>query len=154
MYISFNELPDTSRIWIYQCNRFLNEAEGKLLTSKTIDFIENWTAHNNLLQASFNWVDNLFLVIAVNQQVNDASGCSIDKSVHFVQQLEQAFNVHFFDRMQVAIKTDNEIKLMPLHLLSNAPENAKMYDNLIETVGAFKNEWLKPVAQSWAKQFV
>jgi hypothetical protein len=35
MFIPFNELPDTSRVWIYQANRSFTDAELQEISYKT-----------------------------------------------------------------------------------------------------------------------
>ena len=47
MLVDFNSLPETSRVWIYQCNRSLTENEISEISNKLDIFIENWTAHGS-----------------------------------------------------------------------------------------------------------
>lgn len=154
MYVPFETMPDNARIWIYQNHRFLTNDEVDQIAIKSIEFIESWTAHNHGLQASFKIVHQLFFVLAVNEEVTMASGCSIDKSVQFIKQLEAGFKLDFFNRMQVAINWQNEIQLLPLQQLKTVSGNTFLYDNLITTLGEFRNDWVKPISVSWAKQFV
>ncbi|VAV82953.1 FIG00649260: hypothetical protein, partial [hydrothermal vent metagenome] len=104
MLVDFNTLPETSKVWIYQANRSFSESELKEITSKLDTFIENWTAHGSDLQAGYEIKYKRFIVLALNQNLNAASGCSIDASVHFIQQLEQAYNVDLMDKMNVSYK--------------------------------------------------
>jgi hypothetical protein len=43
----------------------------------------------NQLGSSYQLKYNRFIIIAVNQDVQPATGCSIDSSVEFIQSLEQ-----------------------------------------------------------------
>ena len=52
-------------------------------------FIEAWTAHGKDLQAGYKIVYKRFIVIALNQNLNNATGCSIDASVHFIQAIRK-----------------------------------------------------------------
>ena len=45
----------------------------------------------------------------MNQEVQNATGCSIDASVHFIQQLEQEFQIDLLDKMNVTYKMGEHI---------------------------------------------
>ena len=104
MLVDFNTLPEESRVWIYQANRSFSEDERNEIETKLKHFITDWTAHGKDLQAGFKLVYKRFIVIALNQNANIATGCSIDASVRFIQQLEQDYNVDLMDKMNVSYK--------------------------------------------------
>ena len=91
MLVPFTELPDSSRVWIYQSNRSFSDLELQEITSKLEDFITQWTAHGANLKASFEIKYQRFITLALDQQLNPATGCSIDSSVRFIQDLEQKY---------------------------------------------------------------
>src|SRR3954470_21026295 len=107
MFVPSSELPAHSRIWIYQTNRQLTDEETNSISEKTKKFLESWTAHDNALKAGFEIRYNRFLILMIDEKVAGASGCSIDKSVHFIQSLEKDYQVDFFDRMSFAFKNGN-----------------------------------------------
>ena len=45
MKISFEELPDQARIWIYPSNRPFTEEELERLIPSLDHFVANWAAH-------------------------------------------------------------------------------------------------------------
>jgi len=45
MYVSFDQLPDDSRIWIFQSDRLLSEEEIESINPILNFFISDWTAH-------------------------------------------------------------------------------------------------------------
>ena len=53
MYTPFENLPEDSKIWIYQSNRKLTDDEVTEITKKCQEFVENWAAHGTSLEASF-----------------------------------------------------------------------------------------------------
>src|SRR5690606_19854997 len=108
MLVDFNTLPEESRIWIYQSNRSFTEEEIEQLHSKLDVFIENWTAHGSDLQAGYLINYKRFIIIGLNQNISKASGCSIDASVHFIQQLEKEYQVDLMDKMNVSYKQDRK----------------------------------------------
>ncbi|MDX1602129.1 MAG: ABC transporter ATPase, partial [Salinimicrobium sediminis] len=93
MYVPFDTLPESSRVWIYQANRSFTDAELEEIEPKLQTFIQQWTAHGANLKASFEIKYKRFIILALDQKMNVATGCSIDESVRFIQQLEQDYNV-------------------------------------------------------------
>lgn len=104
MYIPFENLPLESRIWIYQSNRKFSDEEIVDIEKDLQLFLENWTAHGSHLESSYLIKYNRFIIIAVNQDAQQATGCSIDASVEFIQKLEQKYNVDLLDKMNVSFK--------------------------------------------------
>ena len=110
MYIPFNNLTPESKIWIYQCNRLLKVEEQEFIANKMLDFVNNWQAHGTDLKASFEIQYNHFLVIGVDEKDQNATGCSIDASVHTLQSIQQELDVDLFDRMGITYKKeDNKV---------------------------------------------
>src|SRR5690606_21048378 len=104
MLVDFNTLPEESRVWIYQSNRSFTDEEITEIKSKLDIFIENWTAHGSDLESGYDIKYKRFIIIALNQNLNKATRCSIDASVNFIQQLEKDYNVDLLDKMNVSYK--------------------------------------------------
>lgn len=155
MYLPFNDMPDDSRIWIYQSNRGLSGAEESEIRNRTTMFIEEWTAHKQTLHASFELLHHIFLIIAVDENHNDASGCSVDKSVHFIQQLEKEFDISLMDRFSVAFKRKEKIELQTLkdflktYSQDNLTDAVPVFNNLIFRKSDLANNWEIPLRDSW-----
>ena len=45
MYVPFENLPEDSKIWIYQSNRKFSEEEITEIENELKTFLENWSAH-------------------------------------------------------------------------------------------------------------
>ncbi|HZJ35020.1 MAG TPA: ABC transporter ATPase, partial [Gillisia sp.] len=99
MLIPFENLPDSSRVWIYQVNRSFSDQELQEIKTQSEDFITQWTVHGADLKASFEIRYKRFIIFGLDQELNTVSGCSIDASVHFIQQLEKQYNVELLDKM-------------------------------------------------------
>ena len=87
--MKFENLPSHSRVWVYQSDRKFTTQELALISEKAIVFVDQWTKHGSDLQGSFVVKYNQFLILAVDEGFNNVSGCSIDSSVHFVQEIEK-----------------------------------------------------------------
>jgi hypothetical protein len=153
-----NELPPTSRVWIFQANRPLTPDEQAVMATETQQFIESWTAHNQCLHASYFIKYNLFLILMVDESQAGASGCSIDKSVHFVKGLEKKFNLNFMNRLQIAYRDNDQIKIVSLQefeaLIAKGLINDEtvVFNNLVQTKKELDEQWEVPLRKSWHKQ--
>lgn len=159
MYIPFEELPEDAKIWIYQSNRKLTDDEVESITSKCQDFIENWAAHGTSLAASFVIKYNRFIIFAINQEVQQATGCSIDASVHFIQQLEQQFAIELLDKMNVTYRSGEHIahkSLLDFKKMAKekaVSEHTIVFNNLVNTKGEWEEFWEVPASESWHSRF-
>lgn len=160
MLIPFNELPDSSRIWIYQANRSFSDSELQEITTKLEEFLSAWTAHGANLNASYEIKYRRFIVIALDQQVRAATGCSIDASVNFIQQLERDYNVDLLDKMNVSYKQGEHIAFKTLIDFRKMAKdkavspNTIVFNNLVNTKDEYLNDWEVPAKDSWHNRFL
>ncbi|MFB9056589.1 ABC transporter ATPase [Mariniflexile ostreae] len=160
MLVDFNTLPEESRVWIYQANRSFTEEELEEIQGKLNVFIENWTAHGSDLQSGYLIKYKRFIIIALNQNVNKATGCSIDASVHFIQQLEKEYNVDLLDKMNVSYKQGDFIAyktLIDFRKMAKdkaVSKNTIVFNNLVNNIAEFKENWEVPASESWHSRFV
>jgi len=160
MLVDFNTLPDDSRIWIYQANRTFTDEEIVEIKSKLEIFIEQWTAHGKDLQSGYIIKYKRFIVLGLNQNINMATGCSIDASVHFMQQLEQDYNVDLMDKMNVSYKQGEYIAyktLIDFRKMAKdkaVSKNTIVFNNLVNTKEEFIEHWEVPAKDSWHSRFL
>ena len=156
-------MPLHSRIWIYQSIREFSENEITQLKTKAEGFISEWTAHGKTMSACIEIFHNRFIIVCVDEKTTSASGCGIDKSVKFIQQLEKDFNTSLLDRMNVAYRQPSlndkngagTIILCPISELKNIitfPETQTgitIFNNLVNTKAALEQNWEVPFEKSW-----
>jgi len=159
MYVPFDTLPEDSRIWIYQSNRKFSDEEVAEIEIALKNFLDGWAAHGTALEASYQIKYNRFIIIAINQEAQAATGCSIDASVAFIQGLEQKYNVDLLDKMNVTFKLGDHIAHKPLiEFKKMAKEkavsaNTVVFNNLVNTVGEWQDFWEVPAGESWHSRF-
>lgn len=159
MYVPIENLPDDSKIWIYQSNRKFSDTEITEIEEALTQFISQWAAHGTSLEASFVLKYNRFIIIAVNQETQIATGCSIDASVQFIQDLEKKYAVDLLDKMNVTFKLGEHIAHKELiDFKKMAKEKAVsgdtiVFNNLINTLGEFNEFWEVPANESWHSRF-
>ncbi|WP_461531935.1 ABC transporter ATPase [Sinomicrobium sp.] len=160
MYIPFSELPESSRVWVYQANRSFTESELKEIEARIEAFLTEWTVHGSTLQAGYEIRYNRFIIIGLDQDVNAASGCSIDASVHFIQQLEKDFGVDLLDKMNVSYKQGEYVAYKPLLEFKKMGKDRAVsgktivFNNLVATKQEYEEHWEVPAEESWHSRFV
>ena len=159
MIVDFDIISEESRVWIYQSNRTLSPLEIIEIEDKIKDFLISWTAHGSDLHASFLIKYNRFIVISLNESFNIATGCSIDSSVRFIQDLEKLYDVSLLDKMNVSYRHGEFIAHKPLiefkKMIKNRSISKKtiVFNNLINNKSEFLNNWEVPIEESWHNRF-
>ena len=152
--------PDASRVWIYQSNKPFGDDEVDRVNAYIERFAREWTSHNLQLKATGGLMHRHFIVLVVDETRAGASGCSIDKSVRFIQFLEQEFGQNLFDRLTFAYLQDKEVRLIRQADLKEAYEKGEITDqtlffnNLVKTKKEYLDGWLVPLGESWHKRMI
>lgn len=160
--IDFNkiQLPDHSRVWIYQAGRKLSDVEQDMILTKGKDFTTTWAAHGNDLMAElFVFLDH-FIIIMLDEQAEAASGCSIDKSMKFVLEIQKNCDINFTNRMISAIWKDSSVQLFTYEEIKNGLKKGSVlsstliFDNTITNLKDLKANWLKPLKDTWLRKLL
>ncbi len=160
MLVDFNTLPDTARVWVYQASRTFSEVELSQIKEDMEAFIEEWTAHGADLKAGYEVKYKRFIVLAIDQSFNSASGCSIDASVHFIQTLEKKYDVLLLDKMNVSYKQGEFIAYKPLTDFKKMAKqksvslNTIVFNNLVTNKSEYQEHWEVPASESWHSRFM
>lgn len=159
MFVPFENLPEESRIWIYQSNRKFSDDEIAAIEAALVDFLNSWSAHGAALEASYTIKYNRFIIIAVNQEVQQATGCSIDASVAFIQSIEKKYNVDLLDKMNVTFKNGDYVAhktLLDFKRMAKekaVTANTIVFNNLVNTIEEWNENWEVPASESWHSRF-
>ncbi len=152
--------PDDARVWVYQSPIPIDEEKVGEVNQHLERFAEKWTSHNRALHAAAGLLHDRFLVLVVNEANAEASGCSIDSSVRFIQQLNQHYGVDFMDRLHFAYLDNDKVKVLHKDEFAQEYERGAIsdetlvFDNLVRTKADFIGQWVKPLSESWMKRFV
>ena len=156
----YDTLPDTTRVWVYQSNRPFRDEDIPEIRSKAQAFAQSWISHNRQLRAHADVLHNRFVVLMVDESRADASGCSIDKSVYFLKQLQAEYGVDLFDRMAFSYMDGEEVATVPRETFARLYQESKIngdtlvFDTLVSTKEELDRNWLKPLNQSWHRRMV
>lgn len=159
MYVPFDQLPASARIWIYQANRPLTVAEIAALQPALCRFADEWTSHGRALAASAEVIHRQFLIVGLDESVADASGCSIDASVRFVHGIEEELGVSLLEKSRMAFLIDGQVQLLSRPQLREAvaagqltPETS-YFDATIAQKGQLKASFPAPAGHTWLARY-
>ncbi len=148
-----------SRMWFYGLQEPLTDDQVQVLSGLMDNFVGQWKAHGAQLAAAYRILGNQCLIIAVDERQQQATGCSIDKSVHLLMEFGQQHGVDFFNRMLVFTAAKNGIQAYTPTTLKAAiasgaitPETPVMH-TLAPTLGA-SGTGMIPLSESWAKRYL
>ena len=130
-------MPDDSRVWLYLADRPLSEEEETWFNNELALFLASWTAHNKKLKCDGKVLFSQYVVLAVNEWSEKASGCSIDASTHFMKKAGMALNIDFFNRLFVMqLEGDSWIR-RPYTMA----KTETFLTPFIQTLGELKTQW-------------
>ncbi len=155
MYLPIEQMPDHSRVWVYQANRPFSASETQAIVNYLTPALTQWAAHGAGLNASFEIRFQQVIVIAVDETINAASGCSIDASTRWFKEMGAALGIDFFDRSTAIVEGD-EVILLPLTALKNNPLLTPSKDVIplqTESLGAYRSGWLQRADSTWLKRY-
>ena len=159
MNVSFESLPEEARVWIYPCNRSLTDDEIKNVEVRCEEFLTDWTAHGSQLEAAFKIEHKRFIILGLNEESQNASGCSIDASVHFIQTLERDFDIVLLDKLNVTFKQGNFFAYKPLAEFKKMAKDKAVtkktivFNNLVLNKKELETLWEVPASDSWHERF-
>lgn len=162
MKITDSEIIETNdyRVIIYPASRPFVAKESKAITEKLFDFLSTWQAHGKALSSSFKIEKNQFIIITVDEDVEPASGCSMDALNGIMREIDAEYNLGLFDRMKACYVENSEIKTIKLQdfrtLLKNGEisHDIEVFDFSKSTYVSFLSDFLLPLKRSWAGVYV
>lgn len=160
MLVPFSSLPDHARVWIYPSSRPFTLEEKQAISEKLSQFLNQWATHGTPLKTGFDLPYDHFIVIGLDEEVQGASGCSIDASVHLIQQLEVQFDLVLLDKMNVCYREKNTIHYTPLKEFRKLAKTPKVtletivFNNLVVDKAEYNSLWEVPAFDSWHARFI
>ena len=152
-------MAPTSRVWIYVSNKMLSDAQVSSLRDTLMQFVDQWKRHGEDLKASFEIRYNSFVVLAVDEDYKEISGCSIDASVNMIKALETQFDVDLTDKLNIPFRIGDHINVVPYTEFQKYVRQGKIlpetivFNNMVTTKEAYDLNWEVPAVESWHKRF-
>jgi hypothetical protein len=149
------------KVWTYFSSVELTDEKIAGISADTQYFLDNWKVHGTPLTASFEIRDRRFLIITVDEQSYAASGCSIDKQLQFIKELEKKYQLELLNRLLVPFKdASGHIEMAHASKIKEMYQAHKVNDDTIVFNPAVSNtEELEaafeiPLKESWLKSKV
>ena len=157
----FEKFPPQSKCWIYQASREINFNEEKNILSEGKKFVADWKAHGKNLEAEFEILYSRFIIIIADENIEQASGCSIDTSVYFIKEHCEKYSIDFFDRTNIAYKNADE-KISTFYFLQAEKyfsegkifSDTIIFNNSVSTKHEWETAWMLPLQDSFLKKII
>lgn len=158
MKIEETTITETSdfKVLIYPASRPITAREVKEITEKLYDFLPGWNAHGKGLTSSFKIDYSQFIIITVDEEKVQASGCSMDALNGIMRKIDTAYGLGLFDRMKACYMEDGEVKTLKLADFRNAVKageishEAEVFDFSKDTYVNYLSDFKLPLRRSWA----
>lgn len=148
-----------NRVWTFIISKTLSKEELNSLNELGNKFVLGWTAHEQQLTASFEILGDKIIIVKVNENVTEASGCSIDKLTRFIKETEKQFSIELLNRLLVAYKTNTGIeivhssKIKELLAENKISENTIVYNTSVSDQKEFNN-WEQELKNTWLSKYL
>ena len=122
-------------------------------------FLTSWKTHGNPLQSNVCIEYEQFIIIRVDENIEPASGCSLDALNNFIRKIEQKYQLGLFDRMKAVFLENNTLKTLKLRDFRAALKNKELRSDILvfdfssNNEEEFSKRFLLPLKESWAKDY-
>ncbi len=154
--ISFEELPDHGRLWVFPADRALS-AEEEARVGEVVDaFLEGWAAHGQPLRSGRSLREGRFLLVGVDEDAEAPSGCSIDALTGALRDLGAELGLRLIDHAPVWYRDGEAIRAVPraeFRALAEAGRvnpATRVFDTSLTRIAQARAGALeKPASESW-----
>lgn len=156
--MTFNELNLSSRLWVFTSNRILNETESDYIRRELSLFLSDWNTHGKAMHAACDIYHHQLVLVAADEQLMAASGCSLDKLTHEIQRVAQHVGVNLMDRLTVFYEEEKEIKstslstFWALRKANRITDDTLVLDTTVKNLAEWKETAWKKFGNSWHKE--
>jgi len=155
MRIPFSSLPADARLWIFAAERPLAPAEQDRLLAVVDDFLDQWKAHGHPLAGGRDLRYGQFLLVAVDESQEGASGCSIDSMTRSLSELERHLGVELVNHGPVLYRSAEGVARTTRPAFGDRVKTGEItpdtivFNNTLTRVGDLADQWEVPARASW-----
>jgi hypothetical protein len=154
MLADFHTLPEQARIWLYASENALTQSQQDYILNVISEELKGWNAHKQPLTAGVTILENHFIVVALDENKNGASGCSIDTLQNTIQKIEKELTLSLMNRLNVFCKIEDEILCIPSFKLGSVADKDTLFYDLTILTKSDLNTYLKPISEGWCTHLV
>ena len=159
-YRRIDTMPAHARVWVYKTAQAFTPVQREAIIERGHAFTGSWAAHGAALDACVDVHLDHFVVIAVDEKQALASGCGIDKSVRFVQDIERELGLNLTDRLVVLYEKDSAVRTCRVPDVQDLLKQGEMtadtivFDDLVTTKADLDERFRSPLRDTWMARFL
>jgi len=156
MYVSYNELNEKARCWVFITDKPI--IENKYIVTEFLKKLcQKWVSHGKDVVSSFQLYKENFIILFAEDEI---SGCSIDSSSTLLRESLNQLKIDIQPNSKIGIFIDENIEFKDkstlIKLISNrelSVEN-KMVNTTVKNKGEFDKNWILNINKSWLVNFI
>jgi hypothetical protein len=155
--VSFDELPDDARVWVFAAPRPLAADEAASLLARVDGFLAGWAAHGAPVRGGRDFRHERFLLVGADERATGVSGCSIDSLFHALAEVERESGVRFRDSTPVfyrdaagAVRSVTRAEFRRMAAAGEVAADTPVFDNTVGSVGEVRGgRWETRLRDAW-----
>jgi hypothetical protein len=154
--VPFETLPDSSRVWVFGSDKSLTEEGTNLLLTGVDAHLGDWKAHGAPLTVGREWRDGRFLIVAVDQSTEGASGCSIDGLFRVLLQLQGEVGANlvgggrvFYRDNHGVVQSTSRDEVAALAQSGVITKDTVVFDTSLTDLGTWRAGFERRAKESW-----
>jgi hypothetical protein len=154
--ISFDELPDQGRLWVFPADRPLSDQEVERVQGVVDDFLDGWAAHGHPLRSASELLAGRFVLVGVDVDAEAPSGCSIDALTNALRGLGAELDLRLIDHAPVWFRDGEDVRAVSraeFRALAESgavtPDTPVFDTSLTRVEQARAGRLEKPASESW-----
>ncbi len=155
-----NGFSPTSKLWIYTSDKSFDKTDELQIQNDLDNFCSHWDSHGILLNAKGFILLSRIIVLVVDDANNSISGCSMDKSVAFLKNLENKYKISLFNRLLQTGFFDGQWQTFSTDIWADKLKaneislNSLFIDTLVSNLQDFQNNGVKKLGEFWLKRLI
>jgi len=159
---TFDQMPDTSRVWIFASDRKLTPTEADQVLEQAYAYLDQWKAHGAGVNAACELKYDQFLFVASDDSsAANPSGCSIDDMTRAIQRIAAQVGISFLPGPKVFYKENGEVKVAERPEFKALAQEGKIngetlvFDNTLISLRDIRSgKWELPARESWHQRLI
>ena len=140
----WSDMSENARVWVFTADRWMDDKDLEVLSHEMTSFTGDWKAHQVDLKAGWLCWKGRVLLVAVDEEIQEATGCSIDALTHCMQSVGMKMGIDWFNRMQVIHQMgSNDWVQTPMHEFWALRKAGRVQDSdfVINALAKTKGDW-------------
>lgn len=150
----------SSKVWLFTLNKMLDEPEQLSIQIDIDAFCAHWDSHGVVLKATGFILFSRLLMLVVDESFHSISGCSMDKSVAFLKNMEIKYKISLFDRLLQSALVDNQWQTNATAVWSEKLKSNEInldtvfIDTLVNNLYDAQSSLTKKLGDFWLKRVI